>query len=318
MTGPASAGSGWDQAAAGEGEPAAAWSAAVCVGIAVCDVVQRVEEFPRWGVKSVATEVEVAAGGPATNAAVTAAALLGSATLVTALGQTPHAEVVRADLARHRVQVVDCAPDGWVLPVATCIVDARGERTVVSTGATSSPIGLTAAGLRAVSAGRGLLVDGHHPVAAERALTERPPSCLTLLDAGSAKPHVEAWLPMIDVAAGSADYAAGMGLTLAEAVAHVLRQGAGAAVMTAGAHPVLWATRHEPDPRSVLPPATTVVDTLGAGDAFHGGLLAGLVAGLPLAEAVALATRVASARVARHGARAWLSQLKPLAGAPGG
>ncbi|HYO86480.1 MAG TPA: PfkB family carbohydrate kinase [Dermatophilaceae bacterium] len=296
----------------------------VCVGIAVLDVVQRVAVQPRWGVKSVATGVEVAAGGPATNAAVTAAALGGSATLVTALGHSPQADLVREDLTRHRVRVLDCAPPGWQLPVSTCIVDDRGERTVVAVGATDSPVEVTDEAREAIRAAGGLLVDGHHPRAGSAALDLRPPGCPAVLDAGSAKPLVEGWLSRLDVVAGSADYAAGLGLDLTGALSHVLAAGAGAGVMTDGANPVVWAVRDdladasadactdasaEPIVRTVSPPSVTVRDTLGAGDAFHGALVAALVRGQSLADAVATACAVASTRVGRAGARGWLADL---------
>lgn len=285
---------------------------AVCVGITVLDVVQRVPSEPRWGVKSVADSVEIAAGGPSANAAVTAAALLGTATLVTALGESPQAQLARNDLVRHRVQIVDCAPEGWILPVATCLVDQTGERTVVSTGATDSPVELTAEGRAVVRAAAGILVDGHHPRAAREALSIRADRCVAVLDAGSAKAHVEPWLPDLDVVAGSADYAKGLGLDLAAALQHVLDEGAAVGVMTDGGDPLCWATRTEREPHWLAPPTVTVHDTLGAGDAFHGALLAAAVAELPNRGAVELAAATASRRVSSTGARAWLTGLRPL------
>lgn len=285
-----------------------------CVGFADLDVIHRVDAPPVWGRKGTCTSVELAAGGPATNAGVTAAAIAGGATLVTALGGGAAADLVRADLAAHRVDVVDCAPVGWELPVATAIVTPDGERTVISPSGQVSTFGLTDAARAVVSQAAGLLLDGHHPVAAREALSLRPRGCLAILDAGSVKPHAEAWLGDLDVVAGSADYAAGLGVDLAEALAHALDAGARAAVMTDGANPVCWATRDVPSPRWVTPPVVTAADTLGAGDAFHGALLAALVTGASLGAAVDTACRVAATRVATAGARAWLTGLGRLAG----
>jgi sugar/nucleoside kinase (ribokinase family) len=279
---------------------------AVFVGITVLDLIQRVPRTPDWGRKSVSTSSEIAAGGPAANAAVTAAALLGSATLISAVGRGPAADLARADLAEHGVDLVDCAPAGWQLPAAACLVDEAGERSVISPGATGSPVELGSAGHAAVAGAAGLLVDGHHPRAGEAAVRRRPSGCVAVLDAGSAKPGVEAWLPRLDVVAGSADYAAGLGLDLAGALAHVLAAGAAAGVMTDGAAPLAWADRQTPRPRWLTPPQTAARDTVGAGDAFHGALLAAVICGLDLAEAVAAAAWVASTRVGRVGARSWL------------
>lgn len=285
----------------------------VCLGFADLDVIHRVEAPPVWGRKGVCTSVELAAGGPATNAAVTAAALLGGATLVTALGEGPAAAIVRDDLARHRVEVIDCAPDGWSVPVAGCLVAPAGERTVVSPSGVVSTFGLTETARAAVAAAGGLLLDGHHPVAAREALDVRGPGSVVVLDAGSVKLHAEAWLADLDVVAGSADYAAGLGVGLEDAMRHVLDAGAGVAVMTDGPDPVVWATADDPIPRRVSPPRVQARDTLGAGDAFHGALVAGLVQGHPLADAVERACAVAALRVTVAGSRAWLAELGELA-----
>lgn len=292
---------------------------AVCVGLVDLDVVQRLSATPRWGLKEVSIGQELVAGGPAANAAVTAARLLGSATLVTALGETPAADVVRADLFAHGVEIVDMAADDpdWQVPVSSVLVGPDGERTCISPGAPAGRFALGPAGAAAVLAASVVLLDGHHPRAAREALDlarESGARIRTVLDAGSPKDHVESWLPDIDVAAASADYAAGLGLTAEQAVDHLLESGANAAIVTQGAGPVRWREPSASAGMGTVQPGSVVArDTVGAGDAFHGALVAGLVhRPTDLAYAVRLATRVATTRVASIGAREWLADLIPL------
>ncbi len=294
-------------------------SPAVFVGVTSLDVVHRVDEPPPWGRKSTSNGVELCAGGPAANAAVTCAALLGSATLITAIGSGQAAGVVLDDLAAQGVSVIDIADSSWRIPAASVLVAADGARSVVAPGATTSPLRLTDEALHAVSVCRALLVDGHHPLAAEAALAACPEDAVTVLDAGSVKTHVEAWLPRLDVVAASADYAAGLGLDVPATIDHLLRAGVGAALVTTGPGPVTWRTAYGLDPDApeamegtVIPPRVTAVDTLGAGDAFHGGLVAGLVSrGFPegFEYAVGLAVETASLRVRYAGARDWMTHL---------
>ena len=62
-----------------------------------------------------------------------------------------------------------------------------------------------------------------------------------------------------------------------------------------------------------VPPRTVEAkDTSGAGDAFDGGTLAGLMLGLPVGEAVDLGTRAAALTVCIHGARAPRERLAAL------
>ncbi|MEL4359302.1 MULTISPECIES: carbohydrate kinase family protein [unclassified Luteococcus] len=281
----------------------------VFLGLTTLDVVQRVGERPPWGVKSVVESTELTAGGPAANAAVTAAALLGRATLITGLGSSPAAHTARADLEAHGVTIIDLADPSFTLPVSTCVVEPDGTRTVFSTSALRTRFQLNDAAHRALATADALLVDGHHPVAAGMALGLLADSpCLTVLDAGSVKPAAESWLSWLDVVAGSADYAQGLGVDLAGAVRHVLERGATAAVMTDGGGKILW--RNPSEQGMVQPPSVSAVDTLGAGDAFHGALVAHLLlSDGDLAAAVAAASRVASLRVQHAGARGWLNHL---------
>ena len=144
---------------------------AVFVGLTTLDVIQRVTSEPGWGRKGVSESSELVAGGPAANAAVAFAALMGSATLVTAVGVGGAADVARQDLERHGVHIVDCAPAGWDLPIATCIIAAHGERTVISPGATTSEARLNPRAREAVARADALLIDGHHPLMAREALS---------------------------------------------------------------------------------------------------------------------------------------------------
>ncbi len=295
--------------------------AVCCLGMTTLDVIQRTAEPVLVGRKSVSTEAELAAGGPAANAAVTAAAQLGragSVSLVSALGESDAARLAAADLHRHQVGVEDCAPAGWALTVATCIVDEAGERTVVSAGGRGTMFDLTAEAAGTVAAAEVLLLDGHHPTLAEQALeiradgTTRGP---VVLDAGSAKPRAEQWLSQVDVLAASADYGVGLSLDADAVLSHGLAAGCAAVIVTDGAGPVRWRVAGGVT-RELTPPRVRAVDTLGAGDAFHGALAAALSGrggrwreGLD--DAVVTAVNVASRRVTVAGARRWMGGLSP-------
>ncbi len=282
----------------------------VCVGLATLDVVQRIDGPLVRGVKAVSSGVELAAGGPAANAAVACTALGVPAALVTAIGSGAPSTVVRDDLARQGVLIGDCADHAWQVPLASVLVEVDGTRTVVSPGARASDVRPTREALALLGSAAVVLLDGHHPGLAAAALAG---SALVVLDAGSPKPHVEAWLPRVDVLAASADYADGLGLSPAEVIDRGLRAGCRAVVVTQGAGDVLWADQHGHG--RLAPPQVEAVDTNGAGDAFHGALVAGLARGEGLPTAIARAVEVASLRVSVTGARRWMTGLSQPAGA---
>jgi sugar/nucleoside kinase (ribokinase family) len=287
-----------------------------CVGLATLDVVYAVDHVPAPNEKTTARRCTVSAGGPAANAAVAAARLGSPVTLVTAIGRHPLAAGVRADLADQDVTVVDAVPrETSPPPLSTIMVTAgTGQRAVVSRNAEGwavpAPPGLATA-LAGVAA---LLVDGHHPELALAALRSvRPHGVRTLLDAGSWKDAVPSLLPMIDVVIASADFAV-PGVAQGHVLDHLLAEGVAFVAVTDGPAPVRWKSRTGAG--TVAVPAVDVVDTLGAGDVFHGAALHALAGATVVDdEAFVTALETAAAVAARScgsfGTRDWLAAPLP-------
>jgi sugar/nucleoside kinase (ribokinase family) len=271
-------------------------------GLCTIDVVQRVSELPAPGEKVQSLSVDVAAGGPATNAAVTVAALGGEPVLLTVLGSHPLAALARADLDACDVRLVDVAPDHPDPPALSTVAvrDRDGERTVVSRNAANSRLFAGAPWqiddyLR-VSA---VLVDGHHPeLALEVARWAKGRGVPVVLDGGSWKPVLDDLLPLVDIAACSAHFRA-PGESL-------LARGVGTVITTAGPDPVRWWTAD--DSGEVPVPEVEARDTLGAGDVWHGALAYG-VGRFDLPELIAFANEVAAERVRYAGPRSWVRKM---------
>ncbi|EFC81711.1 PfkB family carbohydrate kinase [Parafrankia sp. EUN1f] len=83
----------------------------VFVGLTTLDSVYLVDRLPAADEKCVARDFAMNAGGPATNAAVTFAYLGGRPCLVSAIGTSPAAALVHADLARHRIRHLELVPE---------------------------------------------------------------------------------------------------------------------------------------------------------------------------------------------------------------
>ncbi|MET8848429.1 PfkB family carbohydrate kinase [Amycolatopsis sp. NPDC004625] len=265
-------------------------------GLCTVDVVQRVDELPAPGEKVQSLRVDVAAGGPATNAAVTAAALGAEATLLTVLGAHPLAALVRADLEAHGVRLVDLAPELPDPPPVSAVAvrDRDGERTVVSRNAAGSQ-----ASWRGSVDADVVLVDGHHPnlaLSVARAAGDVP----VVLDAGSWKPVLGELLPLVDVAACSAHF------TAPEPGLH--QRGVPTVITTAGPGPVRWSTADGAS-GEVPVPAVEARDTLGAGDVWHGALAVAVVREPTVSDRIRFANEVAAERVRHVGPRSWTTAI---------
>jgi sugar/nucleoside kinase (ribokinase family) len=286
------------------------------VGLVTLDVIQRVERFPGPNDKIMATSADVAAGGPATNAAVTFAALGGTATLLTALGTGPLRPVAADDLTHHHVGVVDAAVSGHHGPAisAVTVVADTGDRSVVSVNAehlrTEVPAGLP----DLVSGADVVLIDGHLPGLARTAVAAAMRTgARIILDGGSWKPAIADLLARVDAAVCSAAFALPGRHGGADSAQALLSAGVPFAAFTDGPHPIHWWTAERSG--AVEVPSVTARDTHGAGDAFHGAFSFGTASGADDVAALAFAAAVAAIRVEHIGPRAWLSdpRLKTLA-----
>ena len=297
----------------------------VFVGLTVLDVVHRVTALPGRNEKITALSQFLAAGGPAANAAVAFAALGGTARLITAIGDSVQGAAARADLEAHGVEVIDMAGSDFHMSVSAVAVLAQsGERAVTSLDA--GKVQVSAHGIRDyLPPASVLLIDGHHPglgLAAVRHYQSTATTCIA--DAGRWKPQFEALLPHVDTAIASNDFKVPTGagvLPRAGTFAFPsddLFRGTRFA-RTAGADPIHWWTRDvgfgtaasPNDHGTVQPPTVPAVDTLGAGDFFHGAYAyyAATQPHVNFATLLEQASKIAAKRVQRLGPRSWLDSL---------
>jgi sugar/nucleoside kinase (ribokinase family) len=251
----------------------------------------------------------VAPGGPALNAAVTAAALGASVTLVSAVGAHPLGALIREDLQRYGVSLLDATPGATAPPPVSsvAVLAATGQRTVVSRNAGDAAVGVPDGWERALAGADAVLVDGHHPALAVAAGRSGPP---VVADAGSWRPVFADVLPGCAVVACGAQFrhpeATGPGAAATAAALRAL--GVPHVAVTGGPDPVRWWSG---DGHGEVPvPPVDAVDTAGAGDVFHGALTVAVAADpavRDLTGALRYAVRVAGIRVAHRGPRSWLT-----------
>jgi sugar/nucleoside kinase (ribokinase family) len=297
---------GWSKLAA-RAVPGDVW-AGLFVGLVTLDVVQRVDRVPGPNDKVVASSADIAAGGPATNAAVAFAALGGKSTLLTAVGVGPIQSVVSDDLSRHAVTVVDAATAGHPGPAisAVSVLAATGERSVVSRNAEQAYASVPTDLPDLVGAADVLLVDGHLAGLARAAVAAAGAARIPVVyDGGSWKPAFADVLSSIDAAVCSGDFTVPSCASAEESALALLTMGIPFAAFTDGPRPIRWWTEH--DAGTVEAATVTARDTLGAGDAFHGTFAFAIAAGLDQVRALRLAADVAAVRVEHVGPRAWLS-----------
>ena len=276
---------------------------AIFVGRSTLDIVYACDRLPEADGKIDARKSYLTGGGPALNAAVAFADLGGRARLCSALGQGPMADWVRGEIAGHGVELVDAAEgERDVLPVSSVIVTGAA-RAIVNQPLPSGDQGLDGDLIDRLFdlPPAVVLSDGHLPGLAMPVLRRaRQAGVPTVLDGGSWKPWTADLLSWIDIAIVSSRFRPPPANGVSDPL-ELLRRSIAVVAVTDGPRPIRWSAGDASG--EVHPPAVEAVDTLGAGDVFHGAFCHALASGVDFSASLAAAAEVASQACTRWGPR---------------
>jgi sulfofructose kinase len=277
----------------------------LCAGIAVQDIVMRVQNFPTPGAKVPASDFIITGGGCAANAAVAVARLGARAVFAGPLGglQDQVSNRILADLASEGVDASGAVRvDGGTASVSLILLDASGEKAIATRRGVNLGKALPLDAARLVAAIDAVLVDNRFPefvtVVCRAAQARQIPIVIDLdlttapddplLQLGT---HVVASAEALHGTTGTSDFAAG----LQRLAAHV----PGFLAVTDGPNGVYWrdggTLRHLPGFK------VPVIDSLAAGDTFHGAFTLALAEGRALVDGLRFASAVAALKCTHFG-----------------
>jgi sugar/nucleoside kinase (ribokinase family) len=282
----------------------------LCAGIIVLDEVFRVEEFPEPDGKVQANGFFVVNGGCAANAAVAIARLGGRAALTGPMGgpagEDENGDRVLKALARENVDCAACQRiDGFATALSAIFMNNRGDRTIVTYRDERIAAAAPRDPERVVAAADAVLADNRYPefvrpiceVARRRNLPvvldgDRPTDDDDPLFRIAS--HVVFSWECLRETTGVADLSEGL-------------------LRIAGKTDAFLAVSNGPDDivyldhgrvRRVPVFKINAVDTLGAGDAFHGGFALAIAEGRGEVEAMRFGAAVAGIKCTRIGGSA--------------
>lgn len=279
----------------------------ICLGSAVLDAIYSVPAIPRAPVKVLATAYNEAGGGMAATAATTACRMGSTAALWSRIGDDSIADRIQAELRDYGVDITHVRRmPGCISTHSAVLVDPHGERQITGFMDPGIPAAADWLPLDHVAGADAVMVDQRWVEGARALLQEaRRQGVPSVLDFDMAEgPAAEALLALADHAIFSEQ--ALRALSGADEPEAGLRQVAARVPdtvvgVTAGERGFLYLEGEAL--RAVPAPAVNVVDTLGAGDVFHGALTVALAEHRPLAEAARFANATASLKCTRPGGR---------------
>ncbi|HEY6992342.1 MAG TPA: PfkB family carbohydrate kinase [Xanthobacteraceae bacterium] len=281
--------------------------AILCAGIIALDEVFRVERFPEPDTKTLAESFFTVNGGCAANAAVAVARLGGRAALAGPLGgpagEDASGDRLIAALAREQVDCSGCPRQAGVPTALSAIfIDTRGERMIVThrderlaAATPADPAGL-------VASADAVLADNCFPEFVRPiCLAARARGLAVVLDAdGPTQMSDDLFRIATHVVFSSQCLRATTGLDdLAAALARVGATTPSFLAVTRGPQDVLWREGRIMSNCPVF--AVDAVDTLAAGDVFHGAFTLALAEGKGEVAAMRFAAAAAGLKCMRLG-----------------
>ena len=294
----------------------------VFAGLLTLDVAQFAPALPELGGKGTADAAYIDVGGPAANAAVTAAGLGAETLLHTVVGSGRQADFIREALEDYEVEVSDHAPKAGLPLASVWVLAGTGERTILATN--NSYLALQPQGRLLPRGTAAVLLDGHYPdLAMEVAAAAVADDVPIVLDCGRWRPVFLELLPLAsDVIMCESFHPPDLPAESSEdlVTAIVAEWGTKVCAMSRGSGDVLVA--HNGNLRRVPVPQVTVVDTTGAGDVLHGAYMyyryaAGVEPIAALSSSAAMASQSCTHLAVRPGAGPQpVPQIEPLADTP--
>lgn len=274
------------------------------IGLVTLDLIYLVDRLPTINQKMVALDALAAAGGPATNAAVAFSYLGNHANLLGVMGSHPINHLILTDLQQCGVAIADLdAARSDSPPVSSIVVtQSTGERAVVSINAVKSQV--ESYPLNCLENINIVLIDGHQiPVGAAIAQQAKQREIPVVMDGGSWKPGFDRVLPCVDYAVCSANFHPPDCQSTDEVFTFLSGFGIPNVAITQGENAIQFLSNGQRGQIDV--PTVNAIDTLGAGDIFHGAFCHFILQS-EFSIALAQSAKIAARACQFFGTRQWM------------
>ena len=278
----------------------------LCIGIPVRDLTFRIQELPARGFKANASHFEEISGGNALNAAIGIVRLGGRASLCGPMGDAREttSRYIFDKLAHEGIDTKHLIHmPGLVTPISNIMIDPSGERTIVTFRDPELwKVRLPVADKLLEDCGAVLIESRCAEFCTDLCAEARNRGIPVIVDVDrtmslregllTASSHLVFSSEALQATAGIADDA--------EALKKIAKLTPSFLAGTRGALGTLWLDEHNDLQQTPAFPVHTV-DTLGAGDVFHGAFALAITEGQDLPAALRFASAAAALKCTRFG-----------------
>ena len=237
----------------------------------------------------------------------------GRATLLAVVGQHPLAEWIKADLQQYQVELIDLMPERLDAPTVSSIVVSgeTGDRAVISKNAQGLQVSPTENFSSLIQQQDVVLLDGHQMALSQAIAPQAAAHNIPrVFDGGSWKAGTDHLIPHVSHLVLSANFQTPSPGNEFETLQQLRAWNPEALIATThGEHPILWQTPNAHGQLSCR--QISAIDTLGAGDFFHGAFAYALVAEDSFESALQQASAIATLSCEHPGTRQWIGKIIP-------
>ena len=272
----------------------------LCVGHASYDLIFSIAHHPLADEKMSASAFIGMGGGPAANAAVTAAKLGFKAAYAGYLGLDIYGE-------HHCRELLDMGVHSDLIirgrsptPLSTILVKPDGQRALINYKGETKALSAATINFSPITP-KVVLFDGHEPQLSLALLEHRQnKSIVSVLDAGSLHDGTLALMDKVDYLVCSEKFAIQYAGTIKMAL-QCLAEFAPTVVITLGEKGLIW--RHGQEHGALSAFSINCVDSTGAGDIFHGAFAAALCTDMSWLDILRYASAAGALCCTKLGAR---------------
>lgn len=280
------------------------------VGLNTIDLQFLVECYPQANTKTKALQNEICVGGPATNAAIACAFLQSKTDIVSPIGEHAFSEFINKELRNFGIELLDPIAGQTAKAIFASIITSKtnGERTIFSYHPEIQDIKDDQLYFN-IKDYKLVLFDGFYfDIAISLAEKCRKNGVITVFDGGSWKKDTEKLLKYIDIAICSSDFIMPDGGTPQDIFTYLHNLGVKDIAITRGDDSILCS--HKDGKEEIEIERIEAIDTLGAGDIFHGAFCHFFANGHNFTNSLQRASIVAGESCKWFGTREWMNNVK--------
>jgi len=283
------------------------------VGLTTVDIQYFVDEFPTSNQKIKTGHPLIHVGGPAANAAIAYSFLGGESSFLTCIGKNPFAPFISDEFRKNKVSIIDYAENETIEPVIATVITSlkNSERSIISHYPCSiSQIEAFPDQIKWKDFDL-VFIDGFYPDLALTACKKARENNLEIVfDGGSWKPYCNEILDYVDIAICSEHFFPPGCNNFTEVIQYLHEKGINKIAITRGEKSIQ--TFDDNIIRSIEIPPTNSIDSLGAGDIFHGAFSWFMFEENSFETALIQASKVASFSTLYKGTREWMNHFNDL------